>query len=124
MFGKHKYKDDLLSSFKAMTIKTRDIMAQTVNNPQPMSTDGTTLMCLSYHLKGICNERCGHWQPHFPQQQPGPDLAEGQLPLKPPDLNGGLAEYRNPIPSISECSPPRPAAPCQIDQVVPALASK
>jgi hypothetical protein len=66
MLANMQYKETLFGVFKAMNIKTRDILARTVNNPQPTSSDGTTLMCLSYHLKGICNERCGRKNDHLP----------------------------------------------------------
>jgi hypothetical protein len=56
MLANMMYKNDLFAVFKAMNIKTQDIMARTTENPQPKSSDGTTLMCLSYHQKGIWNE--------------------------------------------------------------------
>jgi hypothetical protein len=66
MLANLQYKDSLFSVFKAMNIKTRDILDRTSATPQPVSTDGSTRMCLSYHLKGICNERCGHKADHIP----------------------------------------------------------
>jgi hypothetical protein len=60
------YKGNLFDRFKAMNLKTRDVLesANTRANPQPLASDGTTRMCLSYHLKGLCNGRCGRRADH------------------------------------------------------------
>ena len=60
------YKANLFDRFKSMHLKTRDVLesANTRANPQPFGNDGTTRMCLSFHLKGMCNGRCGRCADH------------------------------------------------------------
>ena len=66
MIANIHYKGNLFDRFKAMNLKTREVLesANTRVNPQPLSSDGTTRMCLSYHLKGLCNGRCGRRADH------------------------------------------------------------
>ena len=66
MIANIHYKGNLFDRFKAMNLKTREVLesANTRANPQPLSSDGTTRMCLSYHLKGLCNGRCGRRADH------------------------------------------------------------
>ena len=61
------YKANISNRFKSMSLKTRDVLesANTRANPQPFGSDGTTTMCISFHLKGMCNHgRCGHRADH------------------------------------------------------------
>ena len=61
MINNLHYKANLFDRFKAMNLKTtRDVLdgANTRANPQPFASNGTTRMCFSFHLKGMCNGRC------------------------------------------------------------------
>jgi hypothetical protein len=64
MLANLQYKEDVFGVFKSLNLKIRDILERTSATPQPLSADGTTRMCLSFHLKGICNERCGRKADH------------------------------------------------------------
>jgi hypothetical protein len=55
MLANLQYKEDVFGVFKSLNLKIRDILERTSATPQPLSADGTTRMCLSFHLKGICN---------------------------------------------------------------------
>ena len=48
------------------TSPSKDVLnsANTRANPQPFSSNGTTRMCLSLHLKGMCNGCCGRYTDH------------------------------------------------------------
>ena len=60
------YRAKLFDRFKSMHLETRDVLesANTTANPQPFGSDGTTRMCLYFHLKGMCNGRCGRRTDH------------------------------------------------------------
>ena len=54
------YKYAAYNAFAVLAVRTRDVLLA-ANNPPPASPhdpSGQCHMCISYHVKGMCNERC------------------------------------------------------------------
>ena len=56
-----EYKFQLFNRFSVLAIRVRDVLRNSQTPPplSPLDTTNNTTMCVAYHVKGMCNERCG-----------------------------------------------------------------
>ena len=54
------YKQDLFGQFARLPLRTRSVLQNAAKPPPicPLCPTGQTRMCLAFHIKGMCNERC------------------------------------------------------------------
>ena len=50
--------------YKLLGLKIKTILERTGQEPLPKAADGTTDMCLSYHVKHFCSSGCGRAVDH------------------------------------------------------------
>jgi hypothetical protein len=56
---------EVFTPYRRTGERVRDIVKQVITNNQPVPlNDAGNPMCVSYHVKGICNTRCGHATEH------------------------------------------------------------
>lgn len=62
------YKDTLLRIFTRLGFRVRGLLANAPNPPPagPHDLTDNTLMCVTYHVKGTCNDRCRRAKDHHP----------------------------------------------------------
>ena len=60
------YKETLFLRFKQMNINHAALRNRVSSRPPPSPHGTNGEMCLSYHIKGICNCRCGRAEDHLP----------------------------------------------------------
>jgi len=50
--------------FASLPLRTRDVLNRAGSDNRPPRNAGNTEMCLSYHVKGVCNLNCGRKEDH------------------------------------------------------------
>ena len=61
-----EWKPNVFQRFARLAVRVRDVLRLS-NAPPPSSphdSTGNTTMCVAYHVKGVCNERCGRAVDH------------------------------------------------------------
>ena len=60
------YKENLFGRFASLPLRTRSVLQNAANPPPicPQCPAGQVRMCLAYHVKGMCNERCNRALDH------------------------------------------------------------
>ena len=58
------YRQPMFQRFSVLPRRVRDIVLAAANPPPMSPHDNTCQMCVSYHVKGMCNDRCGRSADH------------------------------------------------------------
>jgi hypothetical protein len=59
--------EEAFTPYRRTGERVRDVVKRSATNNQPVPlNDAGNLMCISYHIKGICNTRCGRASDHCP----------------------------------------------------------
>ena len=62
------YKEELFGRFARLAVRVRELLVNAANPPpaSPHDPTGNTHMCVTYHVKGMCNDRCRRAKDHHP----------------------------------------------------------
>ena len=55
-----EWKNGMFRRFQTLNVRVRDVLRNAANPPpnSPLDATGATTMCVAYHVKGMCYERC------------------------------------------------------------------
>ena len=61
-----EWKMELFREFHMLDARVRQVLANATAPPPVCPRDPGSVMCVAFHVKGMCNERCGRRADHLP----------------------------------------------------------